>query len=99
MENNVHVRFCSWSKPLWDKLLELGFIEKGSDPNSMGLKQTKRFYKEDLSIEDSYHGVYLYSSGKKGHKGIEGPRVLKYHGGSVNQELLENFSRKGIYNQ
>jgi hypothetical protein len=92
MENNVHIRFCSWSKPLWDKLLELGFIEKGSDPSSMGLKQTKRFSKGNLTIEDNYQGVYLYNT-------KEGKREVKYHGGSVNQELLENFSRKGIYNQ
>ena len=98
---DVHVRFCCSSKPLRDKLLELGFKEKGSDPDSFNMKQIRRFYKNNLEIEDSYNGIYLYAMEKKINEvGRDAPiRVLKYHGLSVNKELLENFARKGIYNQ
>ena len=96
----THVRFCCWSSPLWDKLLQLGFKEKGSDNASSGIKQVKRFVKGNLRIEDSYNGTYLYAKeDKPGIKSVPTPTdVLKYHGNSVNKELLENFASKGIYN-
>ena len=101
---DVHVRFCCCSKPLRDKLFELGFKEKGSDPDSFNMKQIRRFYKNNLEIEDSYNGIYLYATvdemGPKGKSKRVGPvKQLKYHGLSVNKELLENFARKGIYNK
>jgi len=102
MENNVHIRYCCYSKPLWDKLKELGFEERGSDPSSQGTKQIKRFYKNNLNIEDSYNGLHLYAindeMGPKSKSGNIGPvKQLKYHGKSVNKELLENFAKRGIY--
>ena len=100
-DNNIHIRYCCFSKPFRNKLVELGFEEKGSDHDSYGLKQIRRFYKNNLLIEDGYNGTYLYAfEDKPGIKGVPTlARVLKYHGLSVNKELLENFSKKGIYNQ
>jgi len=104
MENNVHIRFQCCSQPLRDKLKELGFEERNSDSPGFGLKQVRKFYKNNLDIEDSYNGVYLYATiikiDPKGIKLSTVPvRVLRYHGLSVNKELLENFALKGIYNK
>ena len=99
MEKTSHIRFACWSKPLWEKLLELGFKERGSDPNSKGIHQVKRFYKDNLKIEDSYIGVYLYATiESKELKGVFSKEIPKYHGMSVNKELLEHFAETGIYN-
>ena len=100
----VHIRFCCCSKPFMDKLIELGFKEKGSDPDSFYTKQVRRFYKGNLEVEDSYAGLYLYANVDQTDMSGISPktkktRVLRYHGLSVNKELLENFARKGIYNQ
>jgi len=97
----IHTRFTCWSKLLWDKLLELGFKEKGSDHASMGLKQVKRFEKDNLNIEDSYQGTYLYATiDQPGIKSVPTPtKILRYHGMSVNSELLSHFAKKGIYDK
>jgi len=100
-ETHIHIRFQCCSKPLWEKLIELGFEERGSDPDSWNTKRVRRFYKNNLIIEDSYSGVYLYAiTEQSGIKGIPQPtKILKYHGLSLNKDLLENFAKKGIYNK
>lgn len=107
--NNTHVRYCCCSKPLRDKLVELGFTENLSDHDSAGLKQIRRFFKNDdqgeswLKVEDSYHGVTLFKWQDLPNTDVKGSKPKKgwfarYKGLSVNKELLEHFSKKGIYN-
>ena len=98
MENNyVHIRYQANSKPLWDKLISLGFKEEGSDHNSMGLKQVKRFKKNNLLIEDSNHSIKLFVLNSN--PPAKQKEIPIYHGMSVNKELLENFSEKGVYSK
>jgi hypothetical protein len=102
MDTNIHIRYCCGSKTLIDKFIELGFKEKGSDPDHMNTRQIRRFYKgKNLKIEEGYHGITLFRLEE-----IPGPIntksniwQIKYKGLSVNKELLENFAQKGIYNQ
>lgn len=107
MENYVHTRYCCHSSLLWDKLIELGFVEEDSDYENKGLNQVRRFYKRnesgarELKVEDSYHHLMLFKYDLDPGMQLKAPGMktwlLKYKGMSVNKELLEHFSKKGIY--
>jgi hypothetical protein len=97
MEKITRIRYCSCSKPFIDKILELGFIERGSDPDYLFTKQVRRFYKGNLIIEDSYHTLSLFKMEKV--VGLKSDTVtakkLKFQGSSVDEDLLIHFATKG----
>lgn len=97
METTTSIRYCSCSKPLWDKLIELGFKEEGSDSPGYGLRQVRRFVKGNLIVEDSYRTITLYRIEEA--KGLKADNPLakreKFKGGSVDHDLLVHFATKG----
>lgn len=97
MESVTRTRYCSCSKPLWDKLLELGFKEEGSDSPGYGLRQTRRFVKGNLIVEDTYRTITLYRiEVTKGLKSTDPlAKRTKFTGGSVDEDLLIHFATKG----
>ena len=96
----IHIRYTSYSTFLHKKLEEEGFKEDPKEVIGFGMNRVRKFFKDNLIIEDSYQGIYLYAMVEHtmpcNVKKIT--KTLKYHGLSVNKELLENFANKGIYN-
>lgn len=103
MEREVHTRYSAWSTTLWAKLRELGFEEQGSDKGYQGEKTTKHFWKGDSTLHISIQPSVITLSRLEDIKDADGREktewVVKYKGGSVNKELLENFAAKGFYNK
>jgi len=102
MEKEVHTRYCAWSTTFWAKLKELGFEETGSDKQYQGEKTTKHFWKGSklhVSVQPSVITLARFEVTSVGEDPVRSEWVVKYKGGSVNKELLENFAAKGFYNK
>jgi hypothetical protein len=109
MNELTNTRYCCHSKPLRDKLRELGFDESFFNGNN-NINTIRTFFKNTLGdepfvkIEDSYYGTKLFKYEFDPNNQLKtamgtGTWVLKYESQSLNKELLENFAQRGIYSK